>query len=486
MKKILTFLFLLTGWTISYAQPSAVKNVSKSVFTLTTFKADGSILASSHGVFLDNSGTAMSDWASFEGAKSAVVVDASGKRMEVESIIDASEIYDVVKFRVKGKTTGATVATTANATGSPIYLVGYGMKKAEIRESKISKVEQFMEKYAYYIFDMDIPENTLSCPVVNASGQLLGILQSSKYSTDLHCTSANYVADMQSEALTGTDPTFCRTSIPIAIPDNKDQALLALMLAGQGSDSLKYAKTVDIFIEKFPELTEGYSMRAQMKSNRGDYAAASAEMMDAIKKVQAKDEAHFAYGRMIFQKEVYNPDKPYADWNFDKAMEETRQAYSINPLPLYRHQEAQILYSKKEYQQAHDIFIELSKTELRNPELFYEAAQCKTMLEAPVEERLALMDSAVNLFAKPYPNEAAPYFFARAGLLEEKGEYRRAVADYNRYDTLMVGRLNENFYYMREQCEVKARQFQQALNDIDMACRLAPNEPLYLAEKASL
>ena len=63
-----------------HAQPSAVKNVAKSVFTLTTFKADGSILASSHGVFIDNNGTAMSDWASFDGAATAVVVDANGWR----------------------------------------------------------------------------------------------------------------------------------------------------------------------------------------------------------------------------------------------------------------------------------------------------------------------------------------------------------------------------------------------------------------------
>ena len=252
-----------------HAQPSAVKNVAKSVFTLTTFKADGSILASSHGVFIDNNGTAMSDWASFDGAATAVVVDANGKRMEVESIDGASEIYDVVKFRVNGKTTGATVATTANAVGSPLYLVSYGMKKPEIRESTIKKVEHFMEKYAYYIFDMEIPENTLSCAVVNASGQLLGILQSSKYSTDLHCTSANYVADMQSESLTGNDPIFRRTNIPITLPDDKNQAVIALMLAGQTGDSLKYVKTIDHFIGKFPDLLDGYSARANVKRNQG-------------------------------------------------------------------------------------------------------------------------------------------------------------------------------------------------------------------------
>ena len=38
------------------AQPAPVKQAAKSVFTLTTFRADGSLLASSHGVFIGNQG----------------------------------------------------------------------------------------------------------------------------------------------------------------------------------------------------------------------------------------------------------------------------------------------------------------------------------------------------------------------------------------------------------------------------------------------
>jgi len=128
----------------------------------------------------------------------------------------------------------------------------------------------------------------------------------------------------------------------------------------------------------------------------------------------------------------------------------------------------------------------LTNTNIRNPELFYEAANCKSMLKAPQEETIALLDSAISLFAKPYSLDAAPYFLYRAAALEAKGEYRKAVQDYNQYDSLLVGRLGADFYYRREQCEVKARQFQQALDDLDTAIRMAPREPLYLAEKASL
>ena len=55
MKKIITlWLCLFITFTGAKAQSSAVKNVAKSVFTLTTFKQDGSILASSRGIFVDN------------------------------------------------------------------------------------------------------------------------------------------------------------------------------------------------------------------------------------------------------------------------------------------------------------------------------------------------------------------------------------------------------------------------------------------------
>ena len=56
------------------AQPAAVKNAGKAVFTLTTFKADGSLLASSHGIFVGKNGEAISQLKPFEGAASAVVI----------------------------------------------------------------------------------------------------------------------------------------------------------------------------------------------------------------------------------------------------------------------------------------------------------------------------------------------------------------------------------------------------------------------------
>ena len=47
------------------AQPAPVQKAGRSVFTLTTFKADGAILASTHGVFVGSAGEAVSSWKPF-------------------------------------------------------------------------------------------------------------------------------------------------------------------------------------------------------------------------------------------------------------------------------------------------------------------------------------------------------------------------------------------------------------------------------------
>ena len=74
----------------------------------------------------------------------------------------------------------------------------------------------------------------------------------------------------------------------------------------------------------------------------------------------------------------------------------------------------------------------------------------------------------------------------RALLKARHGLHRPAVADYNLYEEL-VGSINtDRFYYLREQSEAAGRMFQQALDDIDRAIALAPRQPVYLLEKASL
>ena len=117
--------------------------------------------------------------------------------------------------------------------------------------------------------------------------------------------------------------------------------------------------------------------------------------------------------------------------------------------------------------------------------MYFSAARCKEMLKDSTA-MLALMDSAMNTFEKPYLKEAAPYLWARSQARLALKRYRDAIADMNDYEELMKASINDNFYYLRHQAEIDGRLYQQALNDINRAIVMNPKETLYYAEKASL
>lgn len=470
----------------SKAQPSAVKNAAKSVFKLTTYNADGTVLSTSHGVFVGNNGEAISDLKPFIGASKAIVTDSKGREMNVERIMGVNDIYDVAKFKVSGKTIPLNVAQSASASGSQAWLVSYAEKSPTITAATVKNVETFMDKYSYYIFSLTVPENTNACPFVNSEGQVIGIMQPSTTSTDIHATDAKFITELQTTGLSVEDETMKKIGIPPSLPTDKSQALLTLMMAAQANDSIKHVAIVSDFINQYPTSVDGYTAQAQIYLDANDFESAEKEMETAIKKVENKDEAHYNYSKIIYNKEVYKSDIPYAAWNLDKAFEEINKAYAINPQPSYQHQQALITYAKGEYQKAYDMFMDLTKTSIRNPELFYNASQCKQMLKAPMKEVIALLDSAITTTDTLRLREAAPYFLARAEAYITTDSFRQAVFDYTRYEILVNGNVNANFYYIREQAEVKAKLYQQALIDISTAIMLAPKEPTYYAEKASL
>ena len=108
------------------------------------------------------------------------------------------------------------------------------------------------------------------------------------------------------------------------------------------------------------------------------------------------------------------------------------------------------------------------------------------MMKAPDTEVLALLDSAVNNIDTLNVKEGAKYFIMRGDVYNRMENYRQAVFDYTRYEVIEGKRQTPQFYYVREQAEVKAKLFKQALSDIDIAIYLAPDETSFKAEKASL
>ena len=448
MKKInMIMMGLMLGASSLYAQPGSVQKLAKSVFTLTTFNQKGDIIASTQGVFIDNKGTAISTFKPFVGAVKASVVDASGKSIPVEAIMGADELYDVAKFRINASTVAAPIATKELAAGDKVWLVPYSIKKPAYQQEDISSVEKFKTTYNYYIFSNSAPENAVGCPFANKNGQVIGLMHSNGQVTAID---ANYAKQLKVTGQTTADV---------------------------------YAKYSDEFISKFPTSAFGYKEKATYLTDKAEYDAAAKLMEEGIKKSAAKDEAHSNYADLIYQKIIYKGDSVYKDWTLDKAIAEAQKAYEIKAQPIYRHQEAQINFVKGEYQKAYDTFMDLTNTSLLSGELYFEAAQAKKNLKAPAKEIEVLLDSAVSVGNKT--GMVANYYLARGEFLKEQGEFRRAIQDYNMYDSI-ARPVSPAFFYTRYQCETKLRMWQPALLDIARTCYLAPKEPTYFAEWASL
>lgn len=482
MKKTVHILTMLLVSVTMAAQPTRVKQVAKSTFSLTSFDEKGSIVASTQGVFIDEKGTGICPFKVFVGAERATVVDADGNSMEVDALLGADELYDVAKLRVKASTKAAPLATAVEKQGAKIWLMPYSINNPQPLQLTLSSVERFHDSYNYYILDGEVPDNAVGCPVVNGNGQVVGIMHKS----DSHTTAVDgaYVKQLSVSGLSSLDASLQETGVRTALPDNEEEAITMMTLKKGSVKEDTYRAYVDEFLEKFPTSSFGYQELGLIQMGQDLFDEASKTMEAAIKQSRAKDEAHSDYANLIYQKNIYKSDKPYEPWTLDKALEEAKTAYGINPQPIYQHQEAQIIFAQGKYQEAYDIFMALTKSSISNAELYYEAAQSKIRLNAPDTEIRVLLDSAVNVGKRMGTGEA-PYILARAQYLHDKGEYREALKDYNAYDTL-TATTDPVFFYLRYKCETQVRQWQQALFDIARACFLNPKEPTYFAEWASL
>ena len=482
----LSFLISQLSMNVALAQPAWVKKATKSVFTLKTFAPDGSLIASTNGFFTGSNGEAVSNYTPFKGASRAIIIDPQGKEMPVLSIIGVNDMYDVVKFRVQGKSQPLPLASSTASVGSNVWLLPYREVKT-LKNGVVRKSEKFQEQYDYYTVAMTMPENTVSCPLLNDAGEVLGMMQQPAAANDSlsYAVSARFADSLRISGFGMSESSLQQTTIKKELPDDIKEANVAIYLASTTVDSMTYATMVHDFIAKFPNAPDGYSYRAQMEVSGSEFAAAERDMEQYIKLADRKDDAHFNYARLIYNKEIFQSNQPYANWSLDKALSEVRTASSMNPQSTYRKLEGDILYAQQKYDEAYTIYNDLTNSDLRSAEIFYSAAKCKEMLK-DTTAMLALMDSTINTFSRPYLKEAAPYIWARAQARRNAGKFRDAISDMNDYEELMKATINDNFYYIRHQADIEGRLYQQALNDIDRAIQLNPQETLYYAEKASL
>lgn len=488
MRHFITTIFFLAAIALpSVAQPKWFKKARKAQANIITYDASGQILRSTNGFFIDTEGTLLTDYAAFKGAVRAVAIDEKGKEYPVETIAGASSLYDVVKVKVSGiQSTPLTLAASA-AVGSNAYVMPYLSSKAGVpTPTSVSEVSTFNDSYSYYTLPTKLNEKSTSCPVMNEAGEVLGLVQMAAKDADSksYVLSATYAQSLATNALSATAADYRDLPIRKALPADASQANSFIYLIGT-RDTACYLAYVDDFIRLFPAETGGYTMKAEMLAAKNAFAEADAVWDEGLKASTAADEIHFSRAKSLFAV-AQDPKKKdaYPAWTLEAAMQEAEAAYASKPLPIYTALEGHILYAQKQYAQAAGKFLEVCQTNMRSAENFLYAAQCHQMLSDTLAV-LAMQDSAVACYTKPYIVEAAPSLLMRAQTLLALHRYREAVADLNDYEHLRSRDVNANFYYQRYQAEMKCRLFQQAINDIERATRMEPNEPIFLAELAA-
>ena len=529
MKRLINIIVAMLFCCMVVAQPSSwAKKAVKSLFTIKTFDANGALLGSGNGFFIGENGEAVSNCTPFIGAAKAIVIDAGGKQYDVDRIVGANEIYDVAQFHVNIKRSlPLSVATTADVE-SVVFILPYAQKIAKPIESKVTKIEKVGADYSYYTITLNALDNgavsekgngsvlngagskkenglaavnavgspvlnavgspvlnAVGSPVLNAAGEVVGMLQAAMDGERQYAVSVKMATDFKPSPLAINDPTLRQIKIKKALPDDVEEALVALYLGTSNLDSLAVNTLIDDFITKFPTSIDGYAYRADRAFRALDFKAADDDLLAAIKMGEKKEYAHYNYAKMMFDKLVYLPEKPFDAWTLDKAKAEIDQAIAIADEPGFGKLNAQILFAQNKYDESAKVYQSLVDRGDALAENYYGMARCKAMLK-DTTACLAMLDSAVATFSRPYLKEAGFYILERGKMLMDMGKYRLAVNDLNDYEQLMITHVNDNFYYLRSQAEVSGRLFKQALDDLDKALSLSPGNTLYLSEKASL
>lgn len=407
-RRIYTLLYILCLATAMVcAQPGAVKKNTKSMLKITTFKADGTLLSSGYGIFVGSDGTAIASWMPFVGASSAIAIDGQGKKYDVDCLFGASEIYNVTKLRVKtdakSKIIPAVIEDGRQDTGTDIWLATYDVKSPSFTRFKTTNVETFMGDLPYYIVEQQeakFLDEHAGLPFFNAQGQLMGLLKTSKTRTDLHVASARYAMTLAPSALSMNDNILRNTNVRIALPTEYNLAVLSLLVASQRNDSINYPATIEEFITLFPDKEDGYINKAEWLLGKHEFSQSAQCMETAISKSDRKDNVHFIYSKLIYNKETLMNGFPYDAWSLDKAMQEIDTAYSINPLPLYRIHRGKIFFAQQKYNDALAEFNYVNTTDMKDADVYFFAYQCLRLLDADPAQQMEQLDSCLSLQPK--------------------------------------------------------------------------------------
>jgi tetratricopeptide (TPR) repeat protein len=472
-------LFVSCAACVAQKLPKKVDKARQSVASIMTFK-DGVVVGNGTAVLAGNSGEAIVSYTLMCGADSAVMVDNKGKIRPVTGIVGLNNLYDCAKVRMAAdkKIVNIPLAHSAVSEGDVLYMISYGKKKSGTIESvKVTAVDSFYS-HAYYTLDVPVQERYVSLPLVNAEGELVAMVQPvSAGDSTCYAIGATVADELVVSSVTYGRGKYSGMGIRTLLPAEKEEALSCMYMQTMIGDSVSYRNAVNDFIGQFPESHEGYVCDAEHKALYCRDMAAAEEAWDkAFALAEKPSEVHFSKAKVLYALVEIGD----SSITVDRVQEVLDEAIAIDNMPMYVSYKADMLLAAARYSDAYDCYMSLAGTELRGADIYARASQCQGALRN-YDKAVELMDSAINMIGDDEQLAASPYMLTRALLKYSAGRYRESVFDYNRYEEVSGKMLNANFYSLRSQAEVKAKMYQQALNDLETAISIAPsNVALYI------
>lgn len=470
----------------------------RAVVKVATFTAHGDTLHTTYGYFQAQTGRVVTLFSAFKGAVRATVTDWKGHTHAVTRIAGASANYDMAVVQTDAptkSTVGLTAAPTPTERGTTGLLQAcYSTRKNDRPEPTAIATVEPSETFRYYTFTTPNEERFFGCPVVDAQGRAVAMVQRNVIKNAITaCGMDAALADsLRVKSTSAFNADLNAIGIAKLLPDHREEAYsYVYMLVRSSVDSTLIATALADFMHAWPDYAPIYADAAVFHAGRGNYARADELLQKGIAlNDDNRATLYDTQSALMYHKVTSRPADVYPTWTLETALKAAEAAYAVQPSPSYLLQQATVLSALRRDREALEKYQSVNASPLASSRTFLYAANALERIGGKSDSIVALLDSAVARCAKPYGADAAEPLFARAKILTAVQAYRRAVADYNEYEKI-VGprRLSAYFYYLRSRVEKECRMYQQALDDLETAASMAqtPDEgDSYRVEKALL
>lgn len=489
----IAILILCSSFT-SAKGPKWTKKSRSAICQVIAYDEKGNETGRATGFFTDSEGNGVTEYDLFSNAVKAVAIDSRNQSHDIHFVIGANRIYNIARFNITPDkyVTSLPLSDIPAVNGDKLYVMPYSEgNSSQPLPYTVAMSSGMADNFTYYTLDGILLKDIAGSPLLNEEGQVVAIVQNA-----VETDTCNYAADIRfatslaiSSAFTLNDDNYRGMRFPKSLPDNEEQALVYLYM-NQGGDQSKYRELLDQFIGQYPGCCDGYLRKGSFLVSSRDstlYREGVSCLDKAVSIADNKDYPLYEYAHIIYCNVTSPSLTKMFGWTLESALEKIDEAISIEDTPSYQELKGNILFSSKRYAEALACFDKLDGTSMATPETYYYKSVIKGKMEVDDDEIIATLDSAVNFYGRPYTTTVAPFILERATIKEGLQRYREAVIDLNEYEQIIgTTGLTAEFFYFREQVEVKAKMYEQALNDILRAAEMEPSDFGFSLECASL